>query len=279
VQPWGWTWVDNARWGFAPSHYGRWAYWRNSWCWVPGALVARPVYAPALVAWVGGGGWGARVNIGGPSVGWLPLAPRERYVPHYPVSPRYRDRVNPVPPGQRLHEPGQPPRGPAVYGNQGVPNAVTVVPRETLVQRLPLRRGEDEDRQGRGPRQGRDPGPARDDRPRARPEPLAPVAAPQPPAVQADGPQRPRRSTEYRPPDNRPPDGRPLPVPVVRPPPPSPAPAAVPSSPPAAMPVAAQPGAVSKPVVEKPRDAEHERGSRPAAGEERRQRNDRDKEK
>jgi hypothetical protein len=23
VAPWGWTWVDDARWGFAPSHYGR----------------------------------------------------------------------------------------------------------------------------------------------------------------------------------------------------------------------------------------------------------------
>ena len=25
VAPWGWTWVDDAPWGFAPSHYGRWA--------------------------------------------------------------------------------------------------------------------------------------------------------------------------------------------------------------------------------------------------------------
>jgi hypothetical protein len=25
VAPWGWTWVDDAPWGFAVSHYGRWA--------------------------------------------------------------------------------------------------------------------------------------------------------------------------------------------------------------------------------------------------------------
>ncbi len=98
VAPWGWTWVDNARWGFAPFHYGRWAYWRNAWCWVPGAYVERPVYAPALVAWAGGRpGSGARlgVRISGPSVGWLPLAPREVYQPHHPVSPGYHERVNP----------------------------------------------------------------------------------------------------------------------------------------------------------------------------------------
>ncbi len=54
VQPWGWTWVDDAPWGFAPFHYGRWVYLRNSWCWAPGSYVRRPVYAPALVAWIGG---------------------------------------------------------------------------------------------------------------------------------------------------------------------------------------------------------------------------------
>ncbi|MBL8301621.1 MAG: FecR domain-containing protein, partial [Ideonella sp.] len=36
VAPWGWTWVDAAPWGFAPFHYGRWVYVRNSWCWTPG---------------------------------------------------------------------------------------------------------------------------------------------------------------------------------------------------------------------------------------------------
>ncbi|HZE91976.1 MAG TPA: DUF6600 domain-containing protein, partial [Rhizobacter sp.] len=54
VGPWGWTWIDDAPWGFAPFHYGRWVYYRSAWCWTPGRYVARPVYAPALVAWVGG---------------------------------------------------------------------------------------------------------------------------------------------------------------------------------------------------------------------------------
>ena len=57
VDPWGWTWVDEEPWGFAPFHYGRWAYVRNRWGWVPGPVAVRPVYAPALVAFVGGGGW------------------------------------------------------------------------------------------------------------------------------------------------------------------------------------------------------------------------------
>ena len=53
VQPWGWTWVDNARWGFAPFHYGRWIQVQNRWGWVPGdgqgeVGAAYPVYSPAL---------------------------------------------------------------------------------------------------------------------------------------------------------------------------------------------------------------------------------------
>lgn len=51
VSPWGWTWVDDSPWGFAPFHYGRWVFVRGYWGWVPGPVMARPVYAPALVAW------------------------------------------------------------------------------------------------------------------------------------------------------------------------------------------------------------------------------------
>src|SRR5688572_26675320 len=28
VRPWGWTWIDDAPWGYAPFHYGRWVYVR-----------------------------------------------------------------------------------------------------------------------------------------------------------------------------------------------------------------------------------------------------------
>jgi hypothetical protein len=95
VEPWGWTWVDDAPWGFAPFHYGRWAYVGSYWAWVPGPLAERPVYAPALVAWVGGSNFGVGVSFGGGSgIGWFPLGPREVYVPSYQASPRYLNRVN-----------------------------------------------------------------------------------------------------------------------------------------------------------------------------------------
>ena len=55
VGPWGWTWVEDEPWGFAPFHYGRWAFAGTRWFWVPGPVYVRPVWAPALVAWVGGG--------------------------------------------------------------------------------------------------------------------------------------------------------------------------------------------------------------------------------
>jgi|HigsolmetaAR201D_1030396.scaffolds.fasta_scaffold01009_13 hypothetical protein len=93
VSPWGWTWIDDARWGFAPFHYGRWAYVRHRWCWVPGPRHVRAVYAPALVAWVGGPHVSVNVSLGH-GIGWFPLAPHEVYVPGYWHSHRYLRRVN-----------------------------------------------------------------------------------------------------------------------------------------------------------------------------------------
>ena len=95
VAPWGWTWVDDAPWGFAPFHYGRWAYLGNRWGWVPGPRYVRPVYAPALVAWVGSPGSGVSISVGGGAgVGWFPLGPREVFVPGYHVSRDYVRNVN-----------------------------------------------------------------------------------------------------------------------------------------------------------------------------------------
>jgi hypothetical protein len=91
VAPWGWTWVEDEPWGFAPFHYGRWAFVESSWCWVPGPVYVRPVYAPALVVFVGGG---ALAMGGGAGVAWFPLAPREVYVPWYRTSPTYVNNVN-----------------------------------------------------------------------------------------------------------------------------------------------------------------------------------------
>jgi hypothetical protein len=99
IAPWGYTWVDDEPWGFAPFHYGRWVVVGSSWGWIPcrpaavvGVAYVRPVYAPALVAWVGGGGFA--VGVGGAAVGWFPLGPREVYVPSYPVSRTYINQVN-----------------------------------------------------------------------------------------------------------------------------------------------------------------------------------------
>jgi hypothetical protein len=109
IAPWGYTWVDDAPWGFAPFHYGRWVAVGGVWGWVPcpprPAVVTvayvRPVYAPALVAWVGGPHFAVGVGVGGGggfaagvSVGWFPLGPREVYVPSYHVSRTYVNNVN-----------------------------------------------------------------------------------------------------------------------------------------------------------------------------------------
>jgi hypothetical protein len=97
IVPWGYTWVEDEPWGFAPFHYGRWVVVGGVWGWVPspapvvGVAYVRPVYAPALVAWVGGPHFG--VAVGG-NVGWFPLGPREVYVPSYPVSRAYVTNIN-----------------------------------------------------------------------------------------------------------------------------------------------------------------------------------------
>ncbi len=94
VRPWGWTWVDQAPWGYAPFHYGRWVTIGNRWCWWPGGHHARPVWAPALVGFVGGSNINVSVGFGGPVVGWYPLAPWHHYRPHYPHNPRYVTIIN-----------------------------------------------------------------------------------------------------------------------------------------------------------------------------------------
>lgn len=144
VAPWGWTWVDEAPWGFAPFHYGRWVYVGATWCWSPGTYVRRPVYAPALVAWIGGPRLSIGISVGGGSaVGWVPLAPREVYVPTYRVSPRYVRSVNVTHVTNItnittiINNPQQ-----AVadrdYRNRKFPHAVTVVPTSTFAARQPV---------------------------------------------------------------------------------------------------------------------------------------------
>ena len=58
----GFNWVSDWDWGWAPFHYGRWI-WRvpGGWAWIPGSI-----WGPAWVNWRYGGGY----------VGWAPMGPR-----------------------------------------------------------------------------------------------------------------------------------------------------------------------------------------------------------
>jgi Family of unknown function (DUF6600)/FecR protein len=74
-QPLGLTWVSNEQWGWAPYHYGRWINVNQRWYWVPGEIVSRPVYSPALVAFIAFGQ--------DDRIGWAPLGPGDPYVSRY----------------------------------------------------------------------------------------------------------------------------------------------------------------------------------------------------
>ena len=103
--PYGPTWVSSEPWGYAPYHYGRWAFVGDRWYWVPESTRATPVYSPALVAFV---------PFANNDIGWVPLGPGDRYVPHYynaDWQPQYLTRDD-------LYLRGV---------NLGVPGAVTVV--------------------------------------------------------------------------------------------------------------------------------------------------------
>jgi FecR protein len=141
IDPWGWTWVEDEPWGFAPFHYGRWAYAGNRWFWVPGPVAVRPVYAPALVAFVGGVG----ISVGGgPGVGWFPLAPGEVYVPYYRGSRDYVERVNVTNTVVNVTRVttiyNQRNVTNITYVNQRVNNGVTLVSRDTFVNARPVAR-------------------------------------------------------------------------------------------------------------------------------------------
>jgi hypothetical protein len=103
VSPWGWTWIDNARWGFAPFHYGRWTHIEGRWGWLPGGGApyvpgSYPIYSPALVSFVGVGavglGFSLDIGVGGYAPAWIPLGPREPYYPWYHTREGYFGRIN-----------------------------------------------------------------------------------------------------------------------------------------------------------------------------------------
>jgi hypothetical protein len=84
----GWTWLDAAPWGWAPFHYGRWVVIGSYWAWAPGPIVARPCYAPALVAFYAGPR--VSVSVGGP-FGWVALGWGEPLIPWWGPA-RFRAR-------------------------------------------------------------------------------------------------------------------------------------------------------------------------------------------
>ncbi|HWH40303.1 MAG TPA: DUF6600 domain-containing protein, partial [Usitatibacter sp.] len=134
VRPWGWTWIDDQPWGYAPFHYGRWVQVRDRWCWYPGERIARPAWAPALVAWVGGSSWNVGVSSSGPVMGWYPLAPNERYRPWYQANQAYVTRVNNIASSGAV-ERARHDRRPDEFNRT---QAVTAVPREQLIARRPV---------------------------------------------------------------------------------------------------------------------------------------------
>ena len=169
LDPWGWTWVDDQPWGFAPSHYGRWVWVDGRWGWLPGSRTSRSIYAPALVAFI--------EDIAG-AIGWFPLGPGDIYYPSYSVSSRYFTSVNaantsiaaanlgrayssygranaiPLPQAQAPAK-GQasaPARG--SYRNRTAPGAVTVVSKDVFSNGRPVReaaqRGRERELLGRG---------------------------------------------------------------------------------------------------------------------------------
>ena len=138
IEPWGWTWVDDAPWGFAVSHYGRWANLGNRWAWVPGPMRARAYYAPALVAFVGGDNFGLAISSGnGGGIGWFALAPREVYRPSYVTSRSYFENVNRsntvISVSVINNSYNTRDRDDRSYANRHIPGAVIAVPRNTFI--------------------------------------------------------------------------------------------------------------------------------------------------
>jgi hypothetical protein len=136
----GWTWVDAAPWGWAPYHYGRWVYVSGVWAWAPGPLVVRPVYAPALVAFLGPRA-GITVGVAGPAIGWVALGWGEPVIPWWGPAgfigvprwvgwggPRIVNNVvvthTTVVHAHEIH----------AYRNAAVRDAITVVPRDRFGQ-------------------------------------------------------------------------------------------------------------------------------------------------
>ncbi|MGE0260738.1 MAG: DUF6600 domain-containing protein, partial [Alphaproteobacteria bacterium] len=148
VGPWGWTWVDDMPWGFATSHYGRWAKVDGSdgdagrWGWMPGKRAAEPAFMPAAVAFLGTAGVGLSYpDAFSPAVAWFPLAPGEVYWPSFTDDPAAISHLNAAAVadtaaiGEALK--GNPPAD-IVTGQYRNRRDATVVPRPVFVNGKPI---------------------------------------------------------------------------------------------------------------------------------------------
>ncbi len=150
IEPWGWTWVDDQPWGFTVSHYGRWTNTQRGWAWVPGPIAARPVYAPALVAFIGGSNFQISASTGNVgAVGWFPLGPRDVYRPAYTVSRNYFTNVNVSNTVinntiivNNYNNRNAPALTDAFYANRSVRGAIVTVPTSAFVQSQPVARAQ-----------------------------------------------------------------------------------------------------------------------------------------
>ena len=139
-------------WGFATSHYGRWAKVGESdteagrWGWVPGQRPReydeQPDFMPAAVSFLGTAGVGLSYpDAFSPAVAWFPLAPGEVYWPGFTDDPEAIRRLNagavadPAAIGAALK--GNPPAD-IVTGQYRNRRHATVVPRQVFVNGKPV---------------------------------------------------------------------------------------------------------------------------------------------
>jgi hypothetical protein len=143
IDPWGWTWVDDAPWGFAVSHYGRWTNLDGTWGWVPGPPRAQAIYAPALVAFVGGRNFQLSISTGNvEGIAWFALGPRDVYRPTYAASRSYFTNINSsntvINNTQITNVYNNVNVTNIKYVNRQVPGAIVAVPSSAFVQSQPV---------------------------------------------------------------------------------------------------------------------------------------------
>ena len=141
VSSWGWTWVDDQPWGFAPFHYGRWTYVEREWAWVPGPVDVEPLYAPALVAFIGGQNHQLEVAAGQSGVAWFPLGPDDVYIPPYSSNQTYFTEINTtntIINNTVINRVYNDQSTTINYQNVGVSGAVTAVPQQAFIESQPV---------------------------------------------------------------------------------------------------------------------------------------------